>query len=489
MISDARFGRSIGWGTISVLVIAASQLIFMAAMARLLSPADFGLVAMAGISLRFATYFAQLGVGPAIIQKPELTNHDIGAATAVSVLLGGVFTVASIIAAPLAEIFFDMPNLSNVTQVLALGFLLNSFGIVALALLRRHLRFKALAVVEITAYVVGYGAIGLVCALNGLGVWSLVIASLTQMATMVFLSIWIVGFDGFHFRHKKSDRQHFLSFGKKYSAIGFIEFLSFNVDSIVVGKLTGQTSAGYYNRAMLLANLPVQQPVGVLTKVLLPSLSRIQGDKDSYNLAVQTAMIVVGFYAFTASAFISSSAGDVVAIILGKKWDDAAPILSVLALGAGPFCISNVAGVSVDARALLRSKLILQGSMLVLMLFLMVVMVPPFGVIGAAFSLVFVEWIRMVVYLILFNQWGVVDKRFSMALSGIATVSFLLVHSSSSVLFEKMAGFPPIFRVFLLSVFDLIFLIFFVYAFRPILKKVDAINLLLEKSRFLRRVY
>lgn len=410
MVKLAQIGRGIGWSTISVVVIAASQLGFMAIMARLLTPADFGLVAVAGISLRFATYFAQLGVGPAIIQKSTLLDEDIAAGNAVSLGLGLVFTCVAIFAAPAAEWFFEMPKLANVTRALALSFLIASLGTVAAALLRRRMRFKPVAIIEIIAYIGGYGVIGLTCAYAGFGVWALVIAAISQGLISAFGSVLVVGRECLQLRHGRAARSHFLAFGTKYSLIGFVEFLSFNLDSIIVGKLVGLAPIGQYNRAMLLANLPVQQPVGILTRVLHPGLSQWQGDADKFRSGVQGAMLVVGLYAFVVSGFISTMASDIVAVLLGSGWQLAAEVLVVLALGAGPFCISNVAGVTMDAQAALRPKLLLQSSMLALLLVSMLLLVPRFGVIGAAWAMVLIEWLRMGAYLFLFYRQTLLDK-------------------------------------------------------------------------------
>lgn len=489
MTKIAQIGRSLGWSTISVAVIAGSQLVFMAVMGRLLSPSDFGLVAMAGLSLRFATYFAQLGVAPAVIQKADLSDDDVAAGFAVSMVLGAGFTAVAVIAAPLAESFFDMPRLAQVIRVLAASFFVTSVGIVPNALLRRAMRFKSLALIEIFAYLAGYGLVGLGCAWAGYGVWALVAAALAQAFFTAFGSLFVAGVKRLKLKHSQMARAHFLAFGSKYSLIGFVEFISFNVDSIIVGKIVGQSPVGQYNRAMLLANLPVQQPVSVLTRVLLPSLAQAQTEPEKFRIGVQVSMMAVGFYAFLVSGIISVSAQDIVAILLGPQWGLAAEVLVVLALGAGPYCISNVAGITMDARAMLRPKLVLQSAMLIFLAGMMLLLTPRYGVLGAAWALVATEWLRMFIYLIMFIKQGLLNLRFiGIAVGFPVTILMMILAVIGQVVSSWLRG-PHILNLLIGSALGLLIAMVVIIGARPLFAGLPAIQALVYRIPKLGRIF
>jgi len=488
MTKLAQIGRSLGWSTISVFVIAGSQLGFMAVMGRLLSPSDFGLVAIAGLSLRFATYFAQLGVAPAVVQKANLSDDDIAAGFSVSLVLGAGFTAVTFFAAPLAESFFEMSGLAQVIRVLAASFFITSVGIVPNALLRRAMRFRSLALIEISAYLVGYGLVGLGCAWAGYGVWALVAATLTQALITAFGSFFLANFRRLKLKHTKNARSHFLAFGSKYSLIGFVEFLSFNVDSIIVGKLTGQSLVGQYNRAMLLANLPVQQPVSVLTRVLLPSLAQAQSEPEKFRTGVQVSIIAVAFYAFVVSAIISVSARDIVELLLGPQWGMAAEVLVVLAIGAAPYCISIVAGITMDAQAMLRPKLLLQSTMLVFLAGMMILLTPRYGVFGAACALVATEWLRMAIYLVMFAKKGLLNPRFIGIAIGFPVLILIIILAVLGQLASNWMRGPHVLNILVNGVLSILIMMIVIFGARPLLVGLPAMQAVIQRMPRLGRI-
>ncbi len=384
--------HGIGWGGVSTGVNVLFQLVFMAVMARLLDPTHFGLIAIANVMLRFLTYFAQLGVGPALIQKPELKDGDIRAALSVSLSISALCTLIAFLAAPFIADYFVMPMLEPVIQALSFNFLLGGLSAVSMSLLRREMRFKHVAIVEIIAYVLGYGLVGITLAYLDLGVWALVGAVLSQSTLSAALS-YLFSRHEFGWRHKKHQRAHFFSFGARYSVIGFIEFLSGSLDSLIVGKFFGTAAAGIYGRATLLSNLPVQQPANIITRALFPVISRL-GDKRQIA-SLQISVLIVGSYALAVSMGMIVAAPDIVRVLLGDKWLEAIPILQILALAVAPQYLSHLAGVTLDAMGALKPKLRIQAGILALQITAFVLLL-PYGVLGIAGAMVLAEGARFV---------------------------------------------------------------------------------------------
>lgn len=382
--------HGIGWGGLSTVVNVLFQLVFMAVMARLLDPVHFGLIAIANVMLRFLTYFAQLGVGPALIQKPELNDGDVRAALSVSLGISALCTIAAIFAAPFIADYFVMPMLEPVIQALSVNFLLGGLTAVSMSLLRREMRFKHVAIIEIIAYVLGYGLVGITLAYLDFGVWALVGAVLSQ-STLSALLAYLFSRHEFGWRHQKSQRTHFISFGARYSLIGFIEFLSGSLDSLIVGKFFGAAAAGIYGRASLLSNLPVQQPANIITRALFPVISRLGDQRQIASL--QISALVLGSYAFAISLGMIAAAPDIVRVLLGDKWLEAIPILQILALAVAPQYLSHLVGVTLDAMGALKPKLRIQAGVLTLQIVAFALLL-PYGVLGVAGAIVLAEWTR-----------------------------------------------------------------------------------------------
>jgi len=351
--------RGLKWSYISTFTTALLQLGYAAVMARLLNPSDFGLVAMGGVVLRFGNYFAQMGMGPAIVQKKEITEQQIRAAFTSSVFLGLGFSALAFLLAPLTMYVFDNQGVVPLVRVMGLSFLLNGFSLTPLALIRRELRFKALAGAEITSFVIGYPVVGISSAILGFGVWSLVFASLTQSALMALQAFFIsrrrlsMSFSWAHYKP-------LFSFGSKVSVISFFEFIGGSLDTLVIGRYFGSSPLGIYNRAQMLTSLPMQYFTSSFSRVIFPSISQIQDDneriKNNIFLVLQVVSIVI--FPFAILAVVLSK--EIVAIMLGPKWIEASLLLKFLAFAAAVDLQTHFIAALFEAKGLLRQKLTVQ---------------------------------------------------------------------------------------------------------------------------------
>lgn len=384
--------HGIGWGGLSTGANVSFQLIFMAVMARLLDPSHFGLIAIANVMLRFLSYFAQLGVGPALIQKPELVDGDIRAALSMSLLFSVACTIIAFTAAPLIAGYFEMRTLAHVIQLLSVTFILNGLSAVSSSMLRRNMQFRDLAIMEITAYVMGYGLVGIGMAYYGYGVWALVGAVLSQSLLNTILG-YLFSRHEIGLQHTRYQRRHFLGFGTRYSLIGFIEFLSGSLDALIVGKIFGSAAAGIYGRASILANLPVQQPANIISRTMFPIISRLGVQRQLASLEI--SVLILGCYAFSISLGMFAAAEDIVWVLLGGKWLDAIPVLQILTLAVGVQYLSHLVGVTLDAMGALKLKLRVQTAVLVIQILAFATMA-RFGVEGVAWVIVLAEWLRFI---------------------------------------------------------------------------------------------
>ena len=441
----------LGWSALATVVSAACQLVFMAVLARLLDPAAFGLMAMAGIALRFAGFFAQMGFAQAIIRKPQLDAADTTAALLMALALGVGLYGAMALAAPLFAEGFQTPELVSLIGALGLSLVLSTLGSLPIALMRRQARFKRVNAIEVTGFVLGYGAVGIACASRGLGVWSLVAATLSQQAIVVVLGFLTVRYP-LTWPVRGSAFAGLWSFGSRYSLIGFLEFLSANVETLYIGRVLGKVELGLFNRATMLTNLPVELGVSAVNKVLFPALAGMQDDRQRMADGFQMLLLSIGLFSSALACGIAAAAPDVVALLLGAQWAGIAPIVTIVALAVPPMFMFVACGITLDSLAELGPKLRLQWLMLALKVAL-VLGLARWGLSGIACAVVVSETVRLALGIRLVQRRLGIDAArlgWQVALVAITGLGVALAVGLAASL-GMSAGLPLLARVMLES--------------------------------------
>ncbi|MBA4860958.1 lipopolysaccharide biosynthesis protein [Streptomyces sp. PSKA54] len=323
------------WTLLGAVASFAVQVPYTAAMSRLLTPGDFGLVGLAMFMLRFLSYFAQSGLSAAVVQRPVLEVRHVRAALAVGIVTGvGVFAVCWFISPFGVQLVNGPRELVPVCRVLALTFVVSAVGSTAVGVLRRDMRYKSLALTEFGSYLFGYCGVGLTSALGGSGVWSLVHAAVGQCAVMAAVSIALVRHDPRPLFSLRSMRE-MASFSTRLSCVGFLEFLTISGDSFVIGRYAGTEMLGYYNRAWFIAALPLHQVATAVNKVLFSAFSRIQADGARLKSAYVDSLAMTSLLFLFMAATIAACSGNSVHVLLGEGWDVTAGLVPPLAaLGA-----------------------------------------------------------------------------------------------------------------------------------------------------------
>lgn len=484
-LNKVKLGMS--WGTASTVAVAGFQIIFMAVLARLIDPAAFGLVALANIGLRFLSYFAQLGIGPAIIQRQEMDDKDIVAALYVSLSVAVFFSLMAIILAPLFASFFTMPKLTLVLQVLAINFVVTGFSVVAQSLLRRNTRFKAISIIDAVSYIVSYGVVGLSAAYMGLGVWSLVAAVSTQIWMTAILSYAlsrhsVIGTIDFE-RCK-----NFLLFGSKYSLIGFVEFFSLNSDSLLVGKLLGDSIAGQYNRGQLIAHLPVQNVVNIYSKIMFPIMSKAKNAGADIANYFLLSILAVGIYAFPVGFFISIYSNDIVFILLGKNWQYAGMVTAWFSCIVGFVYLNQICGMTMDSLSEINVKMKIQISMFVFLLILFLLLYPRFGLQGLISSFFITEMTRFIIFTwVLLPRLNIKASLNMRLISYISAVSLLCGAFSLFTKTMLLEGFTPLIRVLIAGSSFMLVYLFSLFIFISLIRNTACIQFATNKVKFLSR--
>lgn len=384
------------WSSAGTLANAVMQIGYTSAMARLLAPEAFGLVALSAVILRFGYYFANLGLNQAIIQKEELTTENIRAAFTSSALLGAIFTVLAWALAPYAVLIFDMPEVVPIVRIMSLAFVVGGVSATATSLLQRNMRFKELSIVETASYVVSYLGIGILLAWLDFGVWSLVYASLAQQA-LVALGAYVMS------RHnvlpvvRWDAYKALLAYGSKMSVISFFEFIYTELATLLIGRMLGAYKLGIYNRAFMLVNLPMYNLTRTVSRVVFPSFSQLQSDNEKLAKVYLSSTTLLATLIIPVCLGIMVAAPEIVFIVLGDQWGEAIPVLQVLSLAIPLSFITMFAGIVCDAKAVLNWKIVITITLIVVISGLFYLL-RDYGLVGFGFALLISEFVRIVMY-------------------------------------------------------------------------------------------
>jgi O-antigen/teichoic acid export membrane protein len=319
----------VAWGSGAMAVL---KVVVLVLLTRLLSPADFGLVGAALVVIGFSLNFSQLGLGPALVQRPLLEPRHISTAFLASTTFGLTIGAMIWLGAPLIAQFFRMEHLTPVVRWLSLVFPLAGVATVPDSLLARDLRFRFIANRDVLAYGLGYGVVGVVLALLGWGVWALVTATLSQSLIRTFILLRAAP-PPLRARPTWPSFIELMEYGVGQSVSRLGVILANQVDNLVVGRWLGAVALGLYSRAYQLMAVPTALLGDVLDKVLFPTMARVQDDSRRLGVAYLQGLAVMALVTLPAGVAAAVLAPDLVAVAFGAKWQSLVPPFQVLALG------------------------------------------------------------------------------------------------------------------------------------------------------------
>jgi PST family polysaccharide transporter len=313
-------------------VQAVLRIAVMVVIARLLVPADFGLVAGALVLIDFIEVFSDLGIGLVIVQRHELEERHIRTGFTISAFLGLAFAVGIWITAPFAAHLLRMEGLTTILRVMAIVFPIDSLSLVASALLQRDLQFRALARISVSAYVFGYGLVGVTLAVAGFGVWALVAAYLAQT---LFVSIALLLVKP-HAKRLSFDRRtlkEMTYMGAGFSAAQICNYVALKGDNAIVGRWLGAGALGIYTRAYGLMTMSVTIFGTAFDRVMFASLAKLQLEKTRTARAFRRSTALITLIILPISAVTFILAPEVIRVLLGPKWLEVVLPFQILAIG------------------------------------------------------------------------------------------------------------------------------------------------------------
>lgn len=297
---------------------------------RLLSPADYGLMAMVMVVIAFISTFNEFGLGAALIQSREISDEKIGAIYGATLLLGAGLSALLALASPLISAFFDEPHLSLLLSVAGLQFFINATIVVPESMMKRGLRFKPLSIIYLIG-VLSASLTTLVLALLGHGVWALLLGNMAGAVVKAGLLIM-------HNPNRVAPNLRlrsataFLSFGGYMTANRFLAYFVSQADVLIGAKLLGKEMLGLYTVALELASLPLDKVMGAVNPVIFSAVSRMQDKRPALQEGLLKAFRWMAYLTFPLIAGLAVVAPEFIPLVLGSAWTGAILPLQLISM-------------------------------------------------------------------------------------------------------------------------------------------------------------
>jgi teichuronic acid exporter len=303
--------------------------IVSAILARLLVPADFGVVSMVLVYTGFVDLLAEFGISATVVQKRYLDRKGLSTVFWFALLIGLLLTGVSILIAPVIEAFFDFDGLRVVVQVMSIKLLLVSLGTVPQGLLQKRLAFKKIAVIEILTTILS-GLIGIVLAFLGWGYWALVLQGISLRAFRVlgyFMSTkWLP-----LFTLERESLKDVIGFSGNLLGFRVINYWARNADNLLIGRFLGSVQLGFYNQAYTLMMYPIRMLTSIVNPAIQPVFATAQDEPQKIAPTYLLLLEMIALITFPLGVFLHLFAGPVIRVLWGNQWDASIPIFEVLA--------------------------------------------------------------------------------------------------------------------------------------------------------------
>lgn len=320
--------RGIWWSTIERFAVQTVSFILGLIIARLLSPSDYGVIAMLAVFIAISQTFVDSGFSTALVRKIDRSESDNSTVFYFNIVVGLAVYVVMFFAAPFIAEFYQTPLLTQVTRVVSVTLIFSSFCVVQQALLTAKMDFKSQAIISLLSAIIS-GGVGIALAYYGYGVWALVVqtvvASLLRMILLWVFSRWRP-----RAPFSKSSFRELFSFGSKLLASGLLDTLYNNAYTIVIGKLFSASSLGLYSRANQFAQFPSSNITGIIQRVTFPVLSSIQNEDERLRINYRKLIRMSGFIIFPLMIGLATVANPMIELLLTDKWLGAAIYLQII---------------------------------------------------------------------------------------------------------------------------------------------------------------
>lgn len=321
--------NAMGWKFAERMGLQGANFIILLVLARLLTPADYGLVALVMIFVAIANTLVQAGFNTALIQKKDPHPDDFFSVLVFSLVSAFVFYLIIFVIAPQLGVYYKMPILGKVMRVTGLILFPAAFHSIQIAYLTHYLKFKILTIGSCVAIVLA-GIAGIVSALCSMGIWALVIQQLANQICAC-ICLWLLSrwFPRGRFSYMRLKRM--FGFGSKILASNLLVTLFLNLRSLFIGRLYNATDLGFFNRGKQFPQAVMEGINGTIQSVLLPIYARHQDQKEKVIGMLRQTIRLAVFIIFPMMCGLTIIAAPLVEILLTSKWILCVPFIQIFA--------------------------------------------------------------------------------------------------------------------------------------------------------------
>lgn len=474
-----QFVSGISWNTLTVVFQIIIQLIYTGLLARMISESSFALMGIVLAIMGFAEIFSQVGIGPALIQRKEVSQGHINAAFFSSILLGSTFTLAFIALAPWIASIYKIPELIPIIRVVASSFVISALAVVPRSIMIKEMRFRRFFVAGMISIIGGNLVVGLTLAYFGYDVWSYVWALFAQNLLMT-LGFWSLQKVKITFSWSWNNTRELIRYGGGSTLFNALNYAATKMDVTLVPlfcqKIPGMVQeeqmrvASMYERSSYI----MQQPITVMGKlsdnVLFSGMSKLQDEREKLERTILFATNTIACAIVPATVFIDVFAPDIIRIYLGEKFNDAVPVLQVLFLAVIFRSLSKLSD------SLLRARdAVYIGSVVkliyVLLIALGIYVSVPFGMPYVAGAIVLATMIHYIMSLYLCNRLIQVSY-FSMLkalLPSVVLGIIVLILSLGAFYFSRWIEVGALISLFLGLILNLSVVLILIYRYPKLL--------------------
>ncbi len=324
--------KGIRWSLFGSITTTIIQFLQNLILARLLLPEHFGVMAMILVFIGFLFPLFDFGLSSAIIQSKDITTRQLSTLYWINILLGLTCFLLAWLTAPLATLYFEKSELTGLIRMVALIFLISPWGAQYAALLAKNLKFDLQNLITVISAIFSF-ILAIVLALNGFGLFTLIYVYIANRIIETLLNIFygrkyhIPKFD-FDFNEVKD----LLRFGAYQTGTSVVNFLSANIDKLLIGKLLGPHALGLYTIAWNLIMMPLRKINPMVTKIAFPVFSKLQKKTGQVGYYYKNAVLLLLFINFPIFLFLVLNAQEFLHFLYGEKWLAASVPLSILAI-------------------------------------------------------------------------------------------------------------------------------------------------------------
>lgn len=371
--------KGVAWTSVDQVANLGLSFIIGVILARILSPSDYGLLAMIAVFNAIAMAFLDSGFGNALIRKPDLTENDNSTAFYFNIIAGIIMFGVIWLISPFVAAFYEKPILTQLLRVEGIILIMSSFKIVQNTQLSRALNFKAKTIINVSSNILS-GLVAIIAANKGFGVWSLVVQHITSGIVQLVL-LWLISPWRPKGKWDKTSFKYLWGYGSKLLASGLLDTVYRNIYPIIIGKLFSAADLGQYTRAQGYAQLPSQGITSVIQQVTFPVLSQIQEDETRLGDSYRRMLRFTAFLVFPVLVGMAVLAYPLVVVLVTDKWAQCVPYLQIICFAFMwyPIHAINLSLLQVKGRSDLFLKLeIIKKAITTIAIFCSV----PFGIIG-----------------------------------------------------------------------------------------------------------